>query len=73
MLDQFKRVDFGDLALIAAAISIILLLAVFIIISIRSFLLPKAALDNLAALPLDAATAADPATEPPTQPNPTPP
>ena len=72
MLDQFKRVEYGDLALIAAATSIILLLAVFITVSIRSFLMPKAALDALAALPLDdspPAGSSAPSTHPsPTQP-----
>jgi len=59
MLDQFKRVDFGDMALLAGAVSIILLLAIFVTISIRCFILPKAALDTLAALPLDDPAPAD--------------
>lgn len=61
MLDQFKRVDFGDMALLAGAVSIILLLAIFVTISIRCFILPKAALDTLAALPLDDPQPAEPA------------
>lgn len=71
MLDQFKRVDFGDMALLAGAVSIILLLAIFVTISIRCFILPKAALDTLAALPLDdpaPADSTDSSTPSPTQP-----
>jgi hypothetical protein len=64
MLEQFKRVDFGEWALLAGALSIILLTAVFLTISIRSFILPKARLDRLASLPLDDPSAAEPSASP---------
>lgn len=64
MLEQFKRVDFGEWALLAGALSIILLTAVFLTISIRSFIMPKARLDRLASLPLDDPSAAEPPASP---------
>jgi hypothetical protein len=59
MLEQFKRVDFGEWALAAGALSVIVLTAIFVTISIRSFILPKPSLDRLAALPLDDPTATE--------------
>lgn len=53
MSELVKRLELGEWAAILGSLSIILLVAVFLTVAVRYFLLPKASLDKMAMMPFD--------------------
>lgn len=50
---MFKRVTYEEWAMLFVGLSFILMFAVFVVTSIRAFLIPKSARSRLASLPLE--------------------
>jgi hypothetical protein len=53
MSELVRRLELGEWAAILGSLSIILLVAVFLTIAVRYFLLPKASLEKMAMMPFD--------------------
>ncbi len=68
MSELVRRLELGDWAYIMGSASILLFVSVFLTIAVRNFLLPKASMDRMAALPLDDPPAADPGPPTPAEP-----